>query len=336
MFSSNFVKISLSGYVCVVIFIIWLLWRNSAAPDSLTNIGILLASMLPVLVAVLPYLKSEKIERNFQYIFLYDTKAKKFIEGNQQSQYQFNYMDMISFVNTDANNLQEASSKGLDIIETGIVRALLFKFSHHWDIETTKRIGPLWICEETTHASKHKKEVIDSNNLQKLLSHNKTFSLNENLSPTKLAIPPNSHLQIKQEENSRIIEFNNSYVVLKITYRLSESSVIQQGVNGIFVREPNEIASNDPEVMFRYYAIVYKINTELSIKAARIHAPETEDYRKWFENICYVLSKFDWTYINEQIEKSSLKKAIGEISDIKKSLIPTQQFNSYTEKKEKK
>ena len=54
MFDSLGVRIALGFYVIFAGIALFLLWRNSAASDALKNAGILLASILPVVIAVFP------------------------------------------------------------------------------------------------------------------------------------------------------------------------------------------------------------------------------------------------------------------------------------------
>ena len=68
MYDTVIVRIALIFYVLFAGIAVFLLGRNSAAPDSLKNVGILIASILPVLIAVLPYLNPEKIEKHFTFV----------------------------------------------------------------------------------------------------------------------------------------------------------------------------------------------------------------------------------------------------------------------------
>ena len=85
MFESVLVKIFVSIYIAFSGFALWLLWHNSAAPDALKNTGLLVASLLPVLIAVLPYIKEERMSRQFVFDLFYDTKEKRIIGGDKFS-----------------------------------------------------------------------------------------------------------------------------------------------------------------------------------------------------------------------------------------------------------
>jgi hypothetical protein len=73
------VKIALAFFVLLASGVVILLWRNTAAPDSLQNTGILIAGLLPALVAILPYLAVNKDSREFKYFLFFDESAKKAI-----------------------------------------------------------------------------------------------------------------------------------------------------------------------------------------------------------------------------------------------------------------
>ena len=81
MYDTFVVRMALVIYVLIAGFAVVILGKNSAAPDSMKNCGILLASILPVLIAVLPYLNSEKIEKHFTFALFYDAPNKNIIFG---------------------------------------------------------------------------------------------------------------------------------------------------------------------------------------------------------------------------------------------------------------
>jgi len=148
MYDTFIVRIALIIYVLIAGFAVFLLGRNSAAPDSLKNVGILIASILPVLIAILPYLNPEKIEKHFTYVLFYDSKEGHIITGDKWNPYSSSYMHMFTNLSEvpgalKAKNFSELmEARGLDIIEKGIIEAFLMKFSTHWDIEAKKFEGP--------------------------------------------------------------------------------------------------------------------------------------------------------------------------------------------------
>jgi len=142
------VKSFLVLYVFFAAMSVFLLWRNAAAPDALKNTGIVVASILPVLVSILPYLIPAKDERHFVYVLFYDAKEKKVISGDLRGWYTARYLKMLprpdireAYMADDFREL--IGPKGLDIIENGIIETLRFRFFlEHWDIVITPVSGP--------------------------------------------------------------------------------------------------------------------------------------------------------------------------------------------------
>ena len=72
----------------------------------------------------------------------------------------------------------------------------------------------------------------------------------------------------------------------------------------------------DPKNPNRYYAIEYRIVASQKINKTKVYAPEMGSYRRWFENICDMLQKFDWSTVNQQIEKSLTREAVSKILEM--------------------
>ncbi len=323
MFDSNLVRVFLIIYGIIAVGVSVLLWINSAASDALKNVGILMASLLPVVVTVFPYLKADKIERCYNYVLFYDSKEKRIITGTGNIQdmdnpYFRNYIDM--FTNLSDENLKAESldeimegAKGFNIIEKGIIEALMSRFMSCWDIELKKFKGLGSKRFEWHGNPKSETKVIELLQVKKIFSYNPLISAPNILIPLKgMTLPPDCIIQAKNTDYSREISFNTSYVKLQISMMFPYGKPIQQGVWGVLLPNSQDI--------HRYYAIVYPITATFYIKKTKAYAPEMESYRKWFENVCDVLSEYDWNTIDEQIEKSLNRNAILEISEIKKSI----------------
>jgi len=318
MFDSNLVRIFLGLYTVFALIALFLLWRNSAAPDALKNTGVMVASLLPVLIAVFPYLKQEKIERYFNYALLYDSTDKTIVTGDMKNPYDMSYIKMFTNLNAYPNALKADSfsefmgSKGFDIIEKGIIEALLSKYMMHWDIEPKKFQGPVGQSESWSHNSKLGNKIIKLSDLKQIFRHNPLISQPGVLVTSQISLPPDCTIQIQNEMHSRIITFDNSFVTLKITIVSTHGGVVQHGVWGVLLP--------DEKNMNRYYAIEYNIASTLYVKKTKTHAPEMEYYKRWFENTCDVLAKYNWNTVDEQIEKNLTRKAISEIAEIKETI----------------
>lgn len=309
MYDTFIVRIALVLYVLIAGFAVFILGRNSAAPDSLKNVGILIASILPVLIAVLPYLNSEKIEKHFTFALFYDSTSKHIISGNGWNPYSSCYIHMFTNLSQvpdalKAENFSEVmESKGLNLIEKGIVEALLLKFSTHWDIETRKFEGPVSNSESWGSDSKLKTEPVELAKLQEMFKHNPLITKPGILVSTHIHLPPDCKISAEISDKSRTIVFRNSYVTLKIIIHASSGMVAQQGIWGVLVP--------DAKNMNRYYVIEYKVDSTLFINRLRTYSPEMKHYRRWFENVCDTLSGYDWNVVNKKIERSLNREAIS-------------------------
>ena len=316
MFDSILVRIFVSIYIAFSGFALWLLWYNSAAPDALKNTGLLLASLLPVLIAVLPYIKEEKISRHFVFDIFYDTKAKRIIGGDKFSPYDSSYIHMFTNLSLVpdaliAKDLSEVMDvKGLNLVEKGIVQTLLSKFMTHWDIETKKFQGPIGSSESWSADSKLKSEAIHLADVKNIFKHNPLIFKEGVLVDPNIFLPPQSIIKIKNGDKYRTFIIENPYSSIEFLIRPSMAGVAQQGIWGVL--------STDPDNPNRYFVIEYKVIITFTQKRTKVYAPEMKNYKRWFENICDILQRFDWSTVDSQIESRLNREAISKILNIEK------------------
>lgn len=311
MYDAIVVRIALIIYVIIAGSVVFLLGRNSAAPDSLKNVGILMASILPVLIAVLPYLNPEKIEKHFTFALFYDAKEKKVISGNAWNPYSSSYIHMFTNLSQVPDALDAASfsdlmeAKGLNIIEKGIIQALLMKFSTHWDIEAKKFEGPVSTSETWAANSKLETKPIKLAEIQGTFKGNPLITKPGVLvGPNQqICLPPKCKIKVETTDKSRSIIFSNPYATIKIVFHASSGMVAQQGVWGVLIPDPAD--------MNRYYIVEYRVDATMLISRTKTYSPEMKNYRKWFENICDILSGYDWNVVDKKIEKSLNRDAIS-------------------------
>ncbi len=72
--SINIVRIAVLIYLALGIYVSIALWRNPAAPNSLQNAGVLLAALLPALIAVLPLSTPSELKKEFNLVIFFDEK----------------------------------------------------------------------------------------------------------------------------------------------------------------------------------------------------------------------------------------------------------------------
>lgn len=309
MYDTVIVRIALIFYVLFAGIAVFLLERNSAAPDSLKNVGILIASILPILIAVLPYLNPEKIEKHFTFVLLYDAKDKTVISGDTWNSYSHSYIHMFTNLSQVPDALEAVGfpelmeSKGLNIIEKGIIQALIMKFATHWDIEVKRFEGPVSTSESWSSRSKLKTDIIELAKIRELFKRNPLIIKPGVLVGQQMSLPPKCKIEVETTDKSRTVIFNNPYVTLKITFHASSGMVAQQGIWGVL--------TSDPASMDRYSIVEYKVDAALSINRTKTYSPEMKNYRRWFENVCDTLSEYDWNVVNKKIERSLNREAIS-------------------------
>lgn len=315
MVDSTIVKVALFFYILFAGVSLFLLWNNSAAPDALKNVGILAASILPVLIVVLPYLNPEKIERHFNFVLFYDNKEKSITSGEKWNPYSSSYMEMFTNLSQIPTALEAKSfsefmgPKGLNIIEKGIIEKMLLKFSTHWDIEAKQFEGPTSSSESWGSNSDLKAKSIPINEIQGIFQDNPLLVKEGVLVTPQMYVPLGCAIKVESKDNLRSIIFYNPYVILKIAFRASSAMVAPQGIWGVL--------KSDITDMHRYYVIEYKVDTVLLINRTKNYSPEMKSYKKWFENICDLLSRYDWNIVDKKIEKSLNRETISKILEIK-------------------
>jgi hypothetical protein len=205
-----------------------------------------------------------------------------------------------------AENFSELmEARGLNIIEKGIIEAFLMKFSTHWDIETKKFEGPTSVSESWVSTSVFNAKSVEIAEIRKIFKHNPLIVKSGVLVGTQISIPPDCKVDCKSTDKSREIIFSNPYVILDINFRASSGGVAQQGIWGALI--------SDPTNMNRYSLVEYRVDVTMTIKRTKTYSPEMKSYRRWYENICDILSGYDWNVVDKKIERSLSREAISKI-----------------------
>ncbi|GEM_PF-2411958 len=315
MFDSNLIKIILGAYAIFAGIVCVLLWQNAAAPDANKNVGILVASILPIVILVFPYLKEESSTTHLNFTLFYDSTAKSIITGfdrDNPSSYSSQYIPMFTgFHGSDslkADNLSEAQTKGFNIIENGILQTLMLKFFNNWDIEINRFQGPIARSESWGGGSKVSKETISSETIQQIFRDNPIIA-SGSLPPFNLILPPKTTITTEKRNNLfPVIIFDNPYVTVEISISSVSAITAQHGVWGFI--------DVDPKNINRYYAIEYKTALSLKLKGWKVYSPETYNYKKWFQNILDILKQFDWSVVDKETERNLTRKAVSKILGI--------------------
>ena len=121
-----------------------ILWKNAAAPDALEKVGIALGATLPVVIAVLGYVKAESMSDSFVYALFFDQDKKTITSGNPMSAYASLYFPIFLEIPAEsvrAPNIDAALGNGLDLVEGGIVKALHSHCYGHWQFSVQELLA---------------------------------------------------------------------------------------------------------------------------------------------------------------------------------------------------
>ena len=274
-----------------------------------------MASILPIALLVLPYLSPETIEKRYTYMLLFDSKQKTIVQGQIPNGYFSAYVPMF----TNLQGLEDALTgntfsdfmgrKGLDLIERGVLEELQRKFSNSWDIGPRGKFkGPGFSAEYSTSAGTSSgKTEITLLQLQTTFKHNRLISYPGVVVTPNLILPPDSTLQIEQNEHERTIKISNPKLSVQIRITGQMGGVQQQGIWGV--------QSPDPEDMNRYSGVFFGVSVIGEIGRSWIYSPEMAAYRRWFDNLSDGLNTYDWERINHDIDEAVFRKAMSKILD---------------------
>ena len=297
-------------YIIIVIFTVFLLWKNSAASDSLKNCGILLASLLPILIAILPYLNSQVQKNTYTYVLFYDSVKKSIITGNDINAYAGVTRSLIGDLKQDYLQAETPvdfmADKGADLIEKSIMTNLIFRFSQIWNPGDVEYGLPN--MQAATYKSSNLPDIkISLEQIKQEFSQNPLIQQLNTKGGAQISLPTNSTLKVKREK--RMIIIDNPQFSIEIQLTGSMSGRLQQGIPGVL--EPD---STNP---YRYYTVAFAVKVSMSSKKFNRYSPQMPEYQKFYDNICRVLSTMDWSTVNTKVEKSLLDKAVNKILETK-------------------
>lgn len=300
--------------ICVAIFFvlstasIFLLWRNSAAPDALRNVGLLVAGMLPILLSSFPYLKRQTDYDSFSYGLIYDRRNKSLIDGLMPNRYQSHYLFMFSNTGklpAEVSGFTENSlffgNKGLNLIEKGIIEEMSHTFSGNWSSIEGAPAGKKLSMED----------------LAQIFTENPFITTKDVIVWPGFYIPPGTTISITghwskdAKENptpfERTIRFTSKFAVTTISIFPRGGGVQQQGVLGVVPKDPKE--------MNRYWLNSYAVNLKTDYSRWDTHSPEVKMIQQWHKDLAGCLRKFDWNDVEkdsrEFLQEQVFTKVLG-------------------------
>jgi hypothetical protein len=294
------IQIAIVLYIAVAAIATWLLWNNAAAPDAVKNLGIGFASLLPLLVSILPYLNQEKLEKEFAVVLVHDRIDKGISEGT--GPYLDSYLNMFanlsqSTKHTKIEDIDDFTEAGFDIIEKGIVESLSSPAQLFWEGGPRSRI----IETKTPTVSR----ILSMDEVREKFRHNSLITMPGILVSKYWSLPPKSRLSVTQRRFARIIAITNPYGTLTVSIR---------NPSGRAASEVWGIAERDSKNELRYFHLTYLLSCTF-VPARFKNYEKMASYKRWYENISEVLAEFDWKNVEAKMERYRTREAISKLSE---------------------
>lgn len=300
-------KVLLVVYSFLAFIGVTLIWANLGAADSARNIGILMASIIPVLIASSGSVKSETLSNSYSFLLMYDSKKQGLTTGNPISPYSSRYLRMLVNIDkvpellTSKDPFKEYlhdGRKGVNLIEYGILGSLIERFHQTWEVVLIKRSDAngtsiSWGTGDSGIAG----TPVNISRLRELVSDNPASAILEGFFSDTLWLPPNSEIEISSPtKTSRLIRIHSHKYETRITLAAAGAVVQQQGIWGILDPDPNE--------MNRYYGFSFPASVQTRISWRVLSSRERTLYRIWHENVASVLEQYDWSVLAKDGEQA--------------------------------
>jgi len=293
--NSLIVKGSLIIYVLLAGVSIFIMWKNSEAPDALKNVGAVVASLLPIIIFGFSNLTPEKTEKTFHFMLLYDSESKQIVFGIVPSTYStafaFNEGDLTSAGLRKVQSQSDLIDKpGLDVVERILVSKLSLRFQHNWDYIFDKMKGPGFNQVVFTPGKMKDKTILEKEEIRAIFKGNAVYDDDSIPVLWQLCLPPNGRLVKRSSDHTRTISLKSKLYSIDFRITAQSTMVMQQGIPGIIVR--------DPQNENRYYASFYTVNATGTSSLLSKYSEESKEYKRWFENVLDVAAELDWEKIS--------------------------------------
>ncbi|WP_108125738.1 hypothetical protein [Saccharospirillum mangrovi] len=288
------------------------LWRSAAAPDALQNSGIIIAGLLPALIAVLPYLKSSQLSENFELVLIFDEDARSVIPNAELDIYSRTYSNLYS--NLDPINLLSREigddevregdakqywiffnkEKGWDLIERLILLSFAHRFRGSWDIELSSRQTPTGHVIEGQYGDSESKEIRLDVIAKEMFHHNKIIQEGwMDLVPPFFHIPNGGTFTVEATSRSRIFTIKNRKATLKI-------DISPAGGEELHSLWGQYLPQN-----LNWAALYYRVEVSLTYQK---YSTDGARYEQWFKNTANEIQQYDWNTIEENRQNELLRR----------------------------
>lgn len=250
--SLSIVRIAVLLYLALGAYVAVSLWRNPEAPNSLQNAGVLLAALLPALIAVLPLSTPTELKKEFNLVLFFDEESKQVVQTDLFSPYLTAYSQL--FTGIDPLDLKSRDikdeevpegtakqywpsfhqEKGLDLIERLVLMTFVNENHMRWDIEYQSHATPVGIVREGKFGEQ-KFTKIEVATLSPMLVHNQLFRGKPIIHTwPSFTIPLGSKFSVQGDNQSRTISIDiPHHGSLTISISPSSAGVAPSGVWGL-------------------------------------------------------------------------------------------------------
>ena len=291
-----FIRIVLVLYLIIAAIATWILFRNPDAEDFPKNAGIFFVGIVPILLALYPYLKIDRKSIQANLVLIYDTHSGEIINGPKGSEYLRRYGTMLSNLDkTEALSSKSYdelfSGKGINIVEKGILEAILFEFHGGWDIENNPREGFNVSSPGTPILTTESIEIPIHEIRASFLSNPYITDPEVFRAPRDyMSLPPESKIVVEGDGNIRkTIKLENPILPVKLHIMASGATPATDGIWGL-----------RDEDLSRYYVIDFYITLSAETKWAQRYPKNIGKYWNWFNNLSSICRSFDWKVIEEK------------------------------------
>lgn len=313
--SLSMVRFAVLAYLVLGAWVAISLWRNPAAPNSLQTAGVLLAALLPALIAVLPLSTPTELKREYNLVIFFDEESKQVVQTHLFSPYLTAYFHLFAGLAPSDLKSREIKDeevpegsgkqywptfhkeKGLDLIERLMLMTFVNENHMRWDIEYQSHATPLGVSREGKFGEQ-KFTTINVAKLSPMLEHNQLFRGKPIIhSWPSFTVPPGSKFSVQGDNQSRTISIDiTHHDSLTISISPSSAGVAPSGVWGLL--PPNK----------SLIALQYRTIVKLKY---RPHATDGQVLARWFENTSAMVAKLDWATIDSELERTLMRKKLG-------------------------
>lgn len=306
------IKAILIAYLIATGFIVFVLYRNSTAPDTYSNLWTLFGALAFVAFSARSYFPPVTREDGIRFAIFHHLKSGRPTSGAWTSPYS----RRLSNVYTNTTLLPSALEfgpemndlgfrKGIDLLEKGIVQSLLHRFSMHWLLNVSESRGPF--SKETSYGRAEAdvgSRAIELEEIRRAFSKNPLIATPGIVVGHAMAAPEGATISTSQSDlmpYERTIRIKNRSVEMRITLANSSSGRFPPPE---WILGPGKIPPGDEFATYQY-----QITVRTTVNRWIATWEDRNRYQRWHDSVVQLLSEFDWNSIESQFLTETANRA---------------------------